>query len=159
MSPHGRREPLIHALLARPVLRTGALTGGLLILVMLVALFVANRVPAFEAFAPIRNAICYGVFALIMAIPVCRFLLLPRRLFASAVIGWLLFTLGFILAGFYFTNLYVGLGRTPLQVFLLGVIVYSIVAVLSWVVWMIQIASRHSIASSHRRARQTSHQR
>ncbi len=56
-----------------PILRTGIYTGALLIIVMWVALVVANRMASLEPYALERNAAAYGLFLLFMLIPIARF--------------------------------------------------------------------------------------
>ena len=142
MIPRRQREALVRALASRPVLRTGLLTGGLLIGVMSASLFVANNAPRLEHVAWIRNNVCRLVFGVVMLIPVFRFLVQPKRLFSSALIGWVIFTVGYSLAGSWYVDLFTSLGRKPLEAFLLGAVTYGVVAVLSWVVLLILAANR-----------------
>jgi len=136
------------------VVVTGLTTGGLLILVMLSALFVTNRIPALEAYALERNAISYGLFFIVMLIPVCRFLTRPLRLFGSAMIAWTMFAAGYDLASFLFRNLFQELHRTPLEALLEGAVVYGICAVAAWVVTMVLHATRYPVATAgHKAAR------
>jgi hypothetical protein len=127
------------------VLRTGLLTGGLLVAVMIVSLIVANHIPQLESMARLRNDICRIVFGVAMLIPIFRFLFQPRRLFSSALVGWLIFTVAYGIAGAWFVNLFTSLGRTPLEAFLLGIVTYGVVAVFSWVALLILAASRHPV--------------
>lgn len=133
MSQQGQREALVRALCSGPVLRTGLLTGGLLVAVMIASLFVANHLPRLEHVARIRNDVCRLVFGIVMLIPILRFLLQPRRLISSALIGWTIFTMGYGIAGALYANLFASLGRNPLEAFLLGMVTYGVVAVISWV--------------------------
>jgi hypothetical protein len=142
--------------LSHPVAITGITTGVLLVVVMLSALIVTNRIPLLEADALERNAISYGLFFAVMLIPICRFLNQPLRLFGAAMIGWTMFAAGYDLAGFAFKNLFEVLRRTPLEALLEGTIVYGICAVAVWVVSMISHARRHPVATAgHRAARQS----
>lgn len=142
MSPQRQREALVRALASRPVLRTGLLTGGLLVGVMFASLFVANNTPRLEHVAWIRNDVCRLVFGVVMLVPILRFLFQPRRLFSSALVGWVIFTIGYGLAGSWYVNLFTSLGRKPLETFLLGVVTYGVVAVFSWVALLILAANR-----------------
>ena len=142
MSPQPQREALVRALASREVLRTGLLSGGLLVAVMVVSLIVANNIPQLEHVAWLRNDACRLVFGLTMLIPIFRFLFQPRRLFSSALIGWVIFAVGYRVAGLWYVNLFASLGRQPLEAFLLGLVIYGVVAVMSWIVLLILAANR-----------------
>ena len=152
MIPQREREALVRALASRSVLRTGLLTGGLLVAVMFISLFVANHVPQLEPVAWLRNNICRAAFGVVMLIPILRFLFQPRRLFSSALIGWLSFTIAYGLAGAWYVNLFTSLGRKPFEAFLLGIVIYGVVAVLSWVILLTLAASREPAGHSHQRS-------
>ncbi|HKW87522.1 MAG TPA: hypothetical protein VJN21_02075 [Candidatus Acidoferrales bacterium] len=133
MIRQGQREALVRALASRPVLRTGMITGASLVIVMLASLFVANHIPQLEHVAWIRNNICRLAFGVVMLIPILRFLLQPRRLISSALIGWTIFSIAYGIAGTIYANLFTSLGRNPLEAFLLGMVTYGVIAVISWV--------------------------
>lgn len=138
-----------------PAIWTGLYTGTLLIIVMLGALFAANRIPGLEHYALERNAASYSLFVILMLIPVCRFLNRPIQMFASAMIGWTMFAAGYDVAGMFFHNLF-DILRTPFEALIEGAIVYGVFAVGSWVGGMILHASRHPMAPRHRRAHDVS---
>jgi len=137
--PADQRSPAIH---------TGVYTGVLLSIVMVGALFVANRLPWLESRALERNAACYSLFVLIMLIPVARFLNRPLQMFTSAMIGWVIFVLCYYAAGLYFRDLFQVL-RTPFEALVEGAVVYGVCAVGSWVGGMVLHARTHPIL--HRR--------
>ncbi|HVA18141.1 MAG TPA: hypothetical protein VMV59_10575 [Candidatus Dormibacteraeota bacterium] len=153
---HGSR---LHAIYGITTLRVGLMTGGLLVLVMLASLFAATRVPGFESFAGVRNDICRATFGLVMLIPIFWFLHRPRRMFASALIGWITFALGFDFAGMYFSNLFTTLGRTPFEVLILGLSFYGVVAAISWVSWMVFTVSHDPAVPASRHIHTTHHHR
>lgn len=155
MNPPEAQRSRLRVIYGIPTLRTGLITGSLLVLVMLASLFAATRVPGFESFAGVRNDICRAFFGLIMLIPVFRFLTLPRRMFASALIGWVIFAMGYDFAGMYFSNLFTTLGHTPFELFILGIVFYGVVAAVSWVAWMVLTAAHEPVAP--RRHIHTSH--
>jgi len=131
---------------------TGVTTGSLLVVVMLSALTVTNRIPALEAYALERNAVSYGLFFLVMLVPICRFWNQPLRLFGAAMIGWTMFAAGYDLAGFAFKDLFQVLRRSPLEALLEGTVVYGICAVAVWVITMALHASRHPVGRARHRA-------
>lgn len=135
---------------AGPTVWTGAYTGALLTIVMIGSLVAANRIPGLERYALERNGASYTLFAMFMLVPVCRFLSQPGRLFASAMIGWVIFVLAYDLSGMVFHNLFQVL-RTPFQALIEGAIIYGVCAVGSWVGGMLLHARHHTIAPGRRR--------
>lgn len=136
-----------------PVLRTGVCTGLALVIVLLAALAAANRFPVLERYALERDAVSYGVFFILMMIPLLRFLRSPLQMFASALIAWVVFAIGYSVAGLFFQHLFAAFHRTPFEVFMEGAVVYGVCAVCSWVAEMVIHACRHSIAPDRPAAR------
>ena len=134
-------------------LRTGVLTGIYLSAVMTVALLAANRLPALEPFADLRNWICDSVFLMVWLIPVATFRNRPWWLFTSAASGWVVFSVAYALAGFFFENLHTRLSKTPFHMFLLGAGIYAVVAVTLWVYGMAKDALAHGFAHEPHRSR------
>lgn len=112
-------------------LRTGLLTGIGLSLVFVAWLFIANRVPALEEFALVRNAVGAAVIMILMILPVATYARFPGRLLASGLIAWTLFALCYRLMEEIFELLETRVGA--FQLFILGAVLYLIAAVLSWV--------------------------
>lgn len=137
-----------------PVLRTGIYTGALLIIVMWVALVVANRMASLEPYALERNAAAYGLFLLFMLVPIARFWNRPLRMFASAAIAWVLFAATYEAAGMVFHNLFDSLRHSPLLVLMEGIFLYGLLAVGSWVMEMAIHARRHPIAPTRKPVRE-----
>jgi hypothetical protein len=133
-------------------LRLGVQTGIYLAAVMAVALLIANRLPALEPFADLRNWICGSLFVLVALIPVAAFWRVPWNLFTSAATGWLLFTFAYSVAGLFFENLHTRLNKTPFHMFLLGAGCYAVVAVAIWVAGMTKAALQHGFAHPHHRS-------
>ncbi|HUJ31601.1 MAG TPA: hypothetical protein VLY23_10000 [Candidatus Acidoferrum sp.] len=147
-------EDRTHRQSGHPALVTGLYTGTLLIIVMMGALVAANRIPGLETYALERNAASYSLFVLFMLIPVFRFLNNPLSLFASAMIGWLMFVVAYDIAGMVFKDLFDVL-RTPFQALIEGAVIYGVIAVGSWVGGMVLFARRHPIAPRRRRTSET----
>ena len=120
---------------------------------MAVALVVINRVPALERFALARNAFFISCFFVLALTPICRFLRSPVRMFASAIIAWSIFVLGYDLAGLYFDRLFDALHHGPFLTLIEGGVLYGVCAVGTWVVEMIVHACRYSITPGRRAAR------
>lgn len=113
-------------------LRVGVLTGVYLTAAMVIAVLAATRLPFLEDVARIRNWVSYGTFLVVMLVPIVSFRRKPLQLLASGVLGWLLFSLAYQGMGFFFPNLHARL-RQPFNVFMVGAIVYGVVAAASWV--------------------------
>ncbi len=135
----------------RSVLPMGLFMGISLTVVMAVALLVCTRVQALEPYALARNAFFYGLFVLLALVPACRFLTSPVRMFAAAMIGWVIFVLAYDVAGMFFTSLFDDL-RTPGEVLAYGAGTYGLLAAASWVAEMVGHALHHPIESRHRGA-------
>jgi hypothetical protein len=134
-----------------PALRTGLYTGALLVLVMVISLIAANRLPWLENRALERNAGSYGLFVLFMLIPVARFWNRPVRMFASGMLSWAMFVIAYDIAGMFFHNLFQIL-RTPFEALLEGAVAYGICAVVAWVGGMALLARLSPIAPRRRRS-------
>lgn len=124
-----------------PVWRTGLWTGAFLFLVMVLSIVLANHAPVLERFAFERNMLCYALFALVMALPLLRFGRSAPCVFTSGIIGWAIFSLGYWMAGQYLENLFARLSKTPLEVFVMGAVIYGIVAVAQWIAHTIHVSS------------------
>lgn len=132
-------------------LRVGVLVGAYLTAVMAVSLVLANRVPALEPMAEMRNAASYAAFGLAAVLPVWIFRREPGALFVAGIAAWGVFSLMYALAGIPFENLFVRLHKTPLNVFMLGAAVYGLLAVVSWVAGMIGALWHAPVAAGRRR--------
>lgn len=151
-----KHQGLIESHPSRPALKTGIYTGALLIAVMFVALVVTNRVHPLERYALERNIFFYGLFFILMLVPVLRFLNSPLQMFSSAMIGWLMLVVAYDFAGHLFRNLSQVL-RTPLELLTEGAVVYGLCAVGSWVAEMILHARHHPIVPGRKGAREAAH--
>ncbi|MGA8145756.1 MAG: hypothetical protein WB987_17860 [Candidatus Acidiferrales bacterium] len=134
----------------RTSLETGLYMGGLLIVVMVSALFVANHIPGSERYALERNAAFCAVFCMIMLIPIARFFNRPLPMFISAMIGWFTFVVAYDIAGMFYQNLFQVL-RRPFEALIEGAIVYGVAAVGAWVIGMFLQARHNPIAPRRRR--------
>lgn len=121
--------------LRNAAVRTGVYVGVCLTLVFAAWLIVANHVPFLEHFAMERNIAVAAVLCFLAAVPILRFLRAPGYLLASSLIGWLIFCICYRALCFIFHRL--SDWHSPIQVFVLGALVYMIVTTLSWVVMLI----------------------
>jgi cation transport ATPase len=137
-----------------PEIRLGIVTGAGLIAVMILALLAANRMAWLGHHAAARIWASYAAFALVMVLPVACFFRAPRRMFTCSMVGWVLFTLAYSIAGwFFFFNLFTRLNHDPFEVFVLGSFLYGIVAVGAWVCSLLADGRRHPEISRRPRHR------
>jgi hypothetical protein len=127
--------------------RVGVYVGVALSLIFTVWLLLANRVPFLDAFAMPRNVIAAVLLLFFASIPVVRFYRSPSDLLLSSFLAWGLFTLnyGLLCLKFVLLDQY----YSTLQVFVLGTIIYLLLATLSWIgtiIWRVR-----ATGSSHTR--------
>ena len=135
----------------RTTLETGIYMGGLLIVLMIASLFVATHMPGMERYALERNAVCYALFVIFMSIPIARFFNRPVQMFGSALIGWIVFVVGYDVAGIFYPNLFQLLRHEPFLALIEGAVVYGVTAVGAWVLGMVLVARHVPIAPRRRR--------
>ena len=154
MSEHARLHSSVWLRwLHNPPMRTGVFCGLYLSGVMAVALLAANRLPALEPFADLRNWICRGVFVIFALVPMGTFFRTPWKLFLSGSMGWLVFSLSYSVAGLFFDNLHSRLNISTLHMLFMGAGSYAVVAVAIWVAESAKQAIEHTIAHSHTHGR------
>lgn len=141
----------------RTTLETGIYMGGLLTILMIASLFVANHMPGMEHYALERNSVCYGLFVMFMLIPIARFFNRPVQMFNSAMIGWVVFVVGYDIAGMFYSNLFQLLRHEPFLALIEGAAVYGVAAVGAWVLGMV-LAARHVPIAPRRRRTDHLHQ-
>ena len=129
-------------------LRTGVYVGLGLSLVLVLWIFLANRVPSLDKFALVRNLAAAILLALVALIPIVRFLRLPAKLWISSLVGWMIFSVIYALLSLVFGGLHEHFGA--FQIFVLGAVPYMIVATVAWlgkIVW--RTWSEHSAHRHH----------
>lgn len=139
-----RRRP--HRWAHIPWLRTGLWTGIALSLVFVAWLYIANRVPASEDFALIRNAVAAALLLMLMIFPVATYLRFPGRLLASGLTAWTILSLCYRLMEEFFVFLESRVGA--FNVFMLGAVIYLLTAVLTWIT-TVCLSMRHPSTRIH----------
>ena len=132
-------------------LRVGVLTGAYLTAVMVISVLAATRLPFLEPAADLRNGISYAAFGLIALVPLACFLRSPVRMFASAMCGWAILSVNYVVMGFFFANLHTRLDKSPFHLFILGAAMYGVAAVALWVAGMVASLREHPMAATRRR--------
>lgn len=133
-------------LASAPSLRTGFVIGAGLSLVFVAWLFVANRIPALEDFALVRNAVAAALMMILMILPAITYARFPGRLLVCGLTAWTLLALCYRLMEQFFELLESRLGA--FQLFMLGAVLYLGAAVLSWIT-LVWLSTRHQGTRLH----------
>lgn len=111
-------------------LQTGVYAGVALSVIFVAWICVANRVPALEPFALERNLVAAVLLAVVALFPVARFLRDPARLWASSLLGWMIFSLTYWLLSLFYEGLREHF--SGLQIFVLGGVANMVVGTVDW---------------------------
>lgn len=111
-------------------IRTGVYSGLGLSVAFAVWVLAANRIPALDPLAFERNLAGAAVLGLFAAVPVLRFLRYPGHLLASSLIAWAIFSAVYRVLCIHFWGLAERYGA--MRLFMMGVVLYLILATLSW---------------------------
>jgi di/tricarboxylate transporter len=128
--------------------RTGVYVGVSLSVIFTAWLIIANRMPMLESLAVPRNLAAACFLALFGCLPVVRFFRSPSEMLLSSMLGWGLFTLTYGVWCLKFTML--DQYYSTFQVFVLGAIVYLLLATLCWIgtiIW--RVRATHSSHPRH----------
>jgi len=131
-------------------MRSGLFTGFGLSVVFAVWLDIANRMPDLERFALQRNLVAASVLGLLAAMPILRFLRSPGNLLSAGLVGWSLFALFYGALCVHFKALSERCGA--LQLFMLGALLYMILATLSWLgtcIWRARASHLSHVSHPH----------
>ncbi|MDP9338941.1 MAG: hypothetical protein M3P45_08740 [Acidobacteriota bacterium] len=129
--------------------RIGLVVGAGLSLALYGWIFLANRVPIFDRVSVERNLAAAVLIAALAFIPVLRFFRDPASLLISSLIAWSVFSLTYRTLSIFFWTLRDW--YSTFQVFMLGAVLYLIVATLSWIgacIWKARAA--HLAPPRHR---------
>jgi len=128
--------------LADAATRVGIYVGLSLSLIFTIWLGLANRVPWLEAFAMPRNLVAASLLLLSASFPLFRFFRSPSELLLSSLLGWGIFTFTYGLLCLKFILL--DQHYSTFHLFVLGAIVYSLLATLCWIgtiIWKVHGSS------------------
>jgi hypothetical protein len=131
-------------------IRTGVYVGVCLTLVFSAWLVIANHASFLQLFALERNIAAAVILGFLAGVPVFRFLRWPGHLLASGLIGWFIFSLSYRVLCMVFHAL--SDWHSTFQVFVLGALVYMILATLSWIVGVIWRAREASASHPNHHA-------
>jgi len=135
-------EGMAFDLLRGPAVRTGVYAGVSLSIIFTAWLVIANRVPFLEPVAVVRNFVATSLLLLVASVPVLRFLRSPAEMLLSSVLAWGILTLtyGSLCLEFSLLDQY----YSTFEIFVLGMVVYLLVATLCWIgtiIWRVRTSS------------------
>jgi hypothetical protein len=110
--------------------RVGLYTGVSMSLVFAGWVFCANRMASLERMAEERNVVAVLILLFFACLPILRFYREPGELLLSGLLGWSLLTVSYWFLCLKFSLLEER--DSPFQIFVMGAIVYLIVATLAW---------------------------
>jgi hypothetical protein len=117
--------------LSRTALRLGVVVGAGLSGVAIAWLLIANRLPAFDRLAMLRNLIAGSLVIVFMLVPVCRFRRYPSHVFGCGLTAWSILTLVYAISQIPFPRLAARMGT--FHFFILGAVLLGMAAALLWV--------------------------
>jgi hypothetical protein len=129
--------------------RAGVYVGVCLSLALSVWIFVANRIPSLERFAFERNLAGAALLGLLAVAPVLRFFRSPGNLLASSLVAWTIFSFTYRLLRIFFGHL--GDKYSAFLIFVLGSVLYMILATLSWIGMLIWRARERDLSHPNNR--------
>jgi hypothetical protein len=135
--------------LRNSAVRIGLLVGAGLSLALSGWIYLANRVPIFDSVPVERNLAAAAIIGFLAFIPVLRFFREPASLLISSLIAWSILSLTYRTLSIFFWTLRDW--YSTFEVFMLGAVVYLIVATLSWIgicIWKARAA--HLTPPRHR---------
>ena len=120
--------------------RTGVYTG-LSLVALFTGLLVVSRMPMPKSLAASGNIVAAGLLAVAGSVPVVRFYRAPSEMLLSSLLGWAIFTLAY--GGLYVKFEMLEQYYSTSEVFMMGVLMYLLLATLSWIgtiIWRVRAA-------------------
>jgi hypothetical protein len=136
-----RSKKAAHDDLSAQALKLGLVIGAGLSGVAIAWLLIANRLPALDPLAMIRNVAAGALVIMLMLVPACRFRRHPSHLFACSITAWSILTLVYAVLQIPFPRLAARMGT--FHFFMLGAVLLGLASALLWVIQMILVL-RHA---------------
>ena len=137
----------LHSFWTSPV-RIGVVVGAALSAVLTVWLYMPSHVSVFDEISAGPNLAAAMRMFFLASIPVLRFLRQPDSLIISSLIAWSILSLTYRTLCLFFWTL--GDWHSTFQIFMLGAVLYLIVATISWLgacLW--KARAEHTSHSGH----------
>lgn len=120
---------------AHTALVLGVIVGAALSGVAVAWLLIANRLPALDPLAMLRNIAAGGLVIALMLVPGCRFRRQPSHLFACCITAWSILTLVYAILQIPFPHLGIRMGT--FHFFMLGAVLLGLASALLWVLQLV----------------------
>ncbi len=111
--------------------RTGVVVGVGLSLALSAWTYLANSLRIFDHISMERNLAAAAIISFLAFLPVLRFFREPGNLLISSLLAWSIFSLTYRTLSLFFWTL--SDWYSTFQVFMIGAVIYLIVATLSWI--------------------------
>lgn len=134
----------------RAALSLGLVVGAALSGVAITWLLIANRLPALDRLAMLRNLAAGTLVIVFMLVPVCRFRKYPSHVFACSLTAWSILTLVYAILQIPFPRLATRMGT--FHFFMLGAVLLGLASALLWVLQMVLSLCHEPAIPARRRA-------
>jgi hypothetical protein len=135
---------------AQTILRLGLIAGAALSAVAIAWLLIANRVPALDRLAMLRNLAAGALVIGIMLVPVWRFRGCPAHVLTCGLTSWSILTLVYAILQIPFPLLGIRMGT--FHFFMLGAVLLGLASVLLWVIHLVSTLRHEPVVPARRRA-------
>jgi hypothetical protein len=131
-------------------LRLGLVIGTGLSGVAVAWLLIANRLPALDPLAMLRNLVAGALVIAFMLVPACRFRRHPSHVFASGITAWSILTLVYAILQIPFPRLGTRMGT--FHFFMLGAVLLGLASALLWVTQLVLSLRQGPVVPARKRA-------
>jgi Na+/melibiose symporter-like transporter len=111
---------------------------------------IANRLPALDPLAMLRNLAAAGLIIAFMLVPACRFRRHPPHVFACGITAWSILTLVYAILQIPFPRLGTRMGT--FHFFMLGAVLLGLAAALLWVIQLVLVLRQGPVVPARKRA-------
>jgi hypothetical protein len=131
-------------------LRLGLVIGAGLSGVAIAWLLIANRLPALDPLAMLRNVVAGALVIAFMLVPACRFRRHPSHAFACCITAWSILTLVYAILQIPFPRLGTRMGT--FHFFMLGAVLLGLASALLWVTQLVLSLRQGPVVPLRKRA-------
>lgn len=126
-----RLKTALHHRSSQAAIRLGLVIGVALSGVAIAWLLVANRIPALDPLAMLRNLLAVALATIFMLVPVYRFRKSPAHVFTCGLTAWSILTLIYAILQIPFPRLGTRMGT--FHFFMLGAVLLGLASAVLWV--------------------------
>lgn len=135
---------------AQTTLRLGLMIGAGLSGVAIAWLLIANRIPALDPLAMLRNLAAGALIIALMLVPACRFRRHPSHVFTCGITAWSILTLVYAILQIPFPRL--GMRMGTFHFFMLGAVLLGLASALLWVLQLLLVLRHEPVIPARKRA-------